>query len=184
MKNYGWPGNVRELENSIKRALILANSEKRNIIKISDLPEEMQKSVHEHSKAKDNLPDVILEKLREEGFGYGSVSRTADQIGGMNRGTVSEYFRGMCFEAFVKSDLDKDLAAATIAGTSETGILENVKKKMNEFLNNAVELVDPKVSLKNNLEKAKPKYTNLPKIFHEYLDKIIDSYLKNEWQTD
>ncbi|MFC1723983.1 sigma 54-interacting transcriptional regulator [candidate division KSB1 bacterium] len=184
LKNYGWPGNVRELENSIKRALIFANSENRNVIKISDLPEEIQKSVHEHSKTKDNLPDIMLEKLREEGFGYGSVSRTADQIGGMNRGTVSEYFRGMCFEAFVNSNLDVDLTAVSISDSSDSKILENVKKKMNEFLNNAVELVDINDSLKINLERSKPKYTNLPKIYHEYLNKIIEAYLNNEWQTD
>jgi two-component system response regulator AtoC len=36
---YGWPGNVRELENTIERAMVLAESE---VLQVSDLPERIR----------------------------------------------------------------------------------------------------------------------------------------------
>jgi len=182
LKNYHWPGNIRELKNVIKRALILAKSEDRNIIKLTDMPEEIQKITGEIKK--DNLPDLILKKLREEQFRYGSISKTAQELGNINRGTVSEYFRGICFKSFVETDFDIDHTSFVIAGKKDDKIIENVKKKLTEFLMNAIELVDLNDTLKNNIKTSEPKYTNLPKIYHSYLDRVIKAYCKSEWKFE
>ena len=43
LNDYQWKGNVRELESVIKRAIIFARSENRNLIQLSDLPKEIVK---------------------------------------------------------------------------------------------------------------------------------------------
>ena len=46
------------------------------------------------------VQDQVLELLREKGFSRSSISETAVEMGGLNAGTVAEYFRGECLKAF------------------------------------------------------------------------------------
>ncbi|MEO0238314.1 MAG: sigma-54 dependent transcriptional regulator [candidate division WOR-3 bacterium] len=74
---YHYPGNVRELSNIVERATVMAT---KNVIDVSDLPEEVVRSSAAHSKfvsgGVTTLPEVlkeieknmILEALKEENF--------------------------------------------------------------------------------------------------------------------
>jgi DNA-binding NtrC family response regulator len=74
---YDYPGNVRELSNIVERATVMAT---KNVIDVSDLPEEVVRSSAAHSKfvsgGVTTLPEVlkeieknmILEALKEENF--------------------------------------------------------------------------------------------------------------------
>jgi two-component system NtrC family response regulator len=74
---YDYPGNVRELSNIVERATLMAT---KNVIDVSDLPEEVVRSSAAHSKfvsgGASTLPEVlkeieknmILEALKEENF--------------------------------------------------------------------------------------------------------------------
>lgn len=172
---YSWHGNIRELHSVIKRAVILAKSEEgRDIIRSRDLPEEI-KSLIENTG---DIADQIIESLRNKKFSKSAISETAKELGGLNRGTVSEYLRGYCFKTFVEQDMNIESTITTIAGISEPDTIQRVRKKLLEFISNAVELVDNTKKPEENILVSKPKFKNLPQRYNYYLEKIITDYQK------
>ena len=175
---YPWPGNVRELQGSIKRAAILAKSEKRSLIQLKDLSEEIISSL----KGQVDIEDQILELLRDKKFSRSSISETAEELGGLNRGTVAEYFRGICFKYFFESVWDKELTVAGIAGNQNGEANERVMKKLSEYVGNVVEGVQHGRSLEDVKPSLKAKYKNLPQRYHTILDEVIRAYLDGKWR--
>ncbi|MFQ5797620.1 MAG: sigma 54-interacting transcriptional regulator [Bacteroidota bacterium] len=175
--NHEWRGNVRELESAIKRAVVLAKAEKRNLIRMRDLPEEIVAVV----KEKIDIEDQILEGLRGKQFSRSAISDTAEELGGFNRGTIAEYFRGICFKAFVEHGWDVDGTIRAVSSSEDQTVNERVRKKVEEYLGNVVEPIDRSKSLKEVKQSATPKYKNLPQRYHLYLSEIIEAYHRGEW---
>jgi len=167
-QKYNWQGNVRELENVVRRAALLAQSEGRKIIRESDLPEEL--SQQEINVDYTSFEDQILEVMRSLKFSHSAISQTAKALGNRDRGTITEHFRGICFEQLVKANFDINKAAATIAGTDEKIIIEKVKNKLEGYLNNVRNSID-------SFEKEgtrSPVFKGLPKKYYVYLELVID----------
>ncbi|HEY6191668.1 MAG TPA: sigma 54-interacting transcriptional regulator [Bacteroidota bacterium] len=177
---YPWKGNVRELQSVLKRAVLLARAEGRDMIRIIDLPEELASS----STAVLDIEKQIIGSVREKGFSRNAISETAEELGGFNRGTVAEYLRGYCFKTFVEKRWDTGDAVVAIAGSSDREVLRRVEKKLLEYLGNAVEAVNPSGSAEQVLAAARPKYKNLPQRYHPYLDELIGAYSRGEWKKD
>lgn len=175
---YSWPGNVRELEGSIKRAAIFARSGQRTLIQLRDLSDEVASSF----KGQVDIEDQILELLRAKKFSRSAISETAEELGGLNRGTVAEYFRGMCFKYFFDSVWDKQRAVEGIAGAIDGEVVEKVMKKLSEYVGNVVEGIPPGSSLEEVKPSLKSKYKNLPQRYHTILDEVIRAYLERKWQ--
>ncbi len=173
-EKYAWHGNVREMASIIKRAVILAKSDGREILRTKDLPDEMRSLVEE----KIDIADRIIDSLRTKKFTRSSISETAEELGGLNRGTISEYLRGICFKTLVEQDMNIESAIMLIANSTDAEVINSVKKKLSEFLKNAVELVDKQLPLEDNLIKSKPKFKNLPQRYHAYLDTVITQFYK------
>ena len=173
LQQYQWPGNVRELENVIRRASVLAKSEGRDIIKESDIPEEMKTVFNKESYVP--LEKQILDTLRNFKFSHSSISQTARALGDRDRGTITEYFRGICFEAFVQSGFDVDAAAAEIAGVTDSRIIGKVRSKIDDYLSNLKSFVSENADNGDQL----PPYKGLPKKYHQYLDQIF-KHLKEQ----
>jgi DNA-binding NtrC family response regulator len=172
--NYDWPGNVRQLESTIRRGIIFAKSERRNLIQLKDIPDEIINFV----RGKMDIEGQILNLLREKKFSHSSISETANELG-LNRGTVAEYLRGICFRYLYESNFDIDKASREIAGNDKESI-ERVKKKILEHLENFFEILS---ASGQNLEiKAliKSKYKNLPSRYHLYLEQTARRYLSGE----
>ncbi|WP_337866234.1 sigma 54-interacting transcriptional regulator [Ignavibacterium sp.] len=169
-----WKGNVRELESVIKRAIIFASSEKRNIIQLQDLPENITRAV------KTNIEDLIIESLRQKKFSHSAISETAKELGNINRTVVAENFRGYSFKLFVENNFDEAVTIQQIASIDDMEIVKRVKQKFNIWFDNLND--DLKQLNTNDFEKVKAsfssKYKNLPQRFHIYLDEVI-KYLLN-----
>ncbi|MBI5216887.1 MAG: sigma 54-interacting transcriptional regulator [Ignavibacteriae bacterium] len=172
-----WKGNVRELQSVIKHAIVLAQAEGRSFIRIKDLPKEFADT----SFSSLDIEEQILELLRSKQFSRSAISETADELGGMNRGTVAEYFRGTCFKVFCESGWNLDSAVAIISGTEDTTVQEKVRKKLTEYLTNAIEFVNAANTLEEILAQSKPKYKNLPQRYHQFLDSVIISNQQKKW---
>lgn len=169
-----WKGNVRELESVIKRAVIFAKSEKRNIIKVADLSEEYQL----YDKA--NLESFILDSLRAKEFSHSSINDTAKELGDLNRTIVSENLRGIFFKTFVSNSFILEDSIKEIAATENNEVVERVRAKAETYLEN----------IENGLHKAQgknfdgiksafsSKYRNLPSKYHQYLDEVIKHLLE------
>jgi len=140
LQNYRWQGNVRELENVVRRAALLAQSEGRKIIRENDLPEEITQQELKVDYA--SFEDQILEVMRSLKFSHSAISQTAKTLGNRDRGTITEHFRGICFEQLVKSGFDVEKAATAIAGTDEKIVIEKVKNKIEGYLNNVRNSID------------------------------------------
>ncbi|UCE07762.1 MAG: sigma-54-dependent Fis family transcriptional regulator, partial [bacterium] len=167
-----WPGNVRELENIVRRAAIMAQSEERDIIKENDLPEEL--SLQQTQTVYKPLELQILDMLRLVKFSRSAISQTAEALGNRDRGTITEYFRGICFEHLVKADFNIEDAAKDIAATTDEQIIKKVQAKINEYLSNLRTLSISPDETMDNEEKLPSPFKGLPKKYHPFLKQVIE----------
>lgn len=169
LQENNWKGNVRELESNIKRAAIFAKSEYRNIIQLCDIPDNLAKS------GRTDLRSLILNSLREKDFSHSAISETAKELGNISRTIVSENYRGIFFEEYVKANFTFDEAVATIADNEQKEIAEKVAKKGKTYLINIEKDLAKLNSSSFDEVKNKfvSKYKNLPQKYHIYLDEII-----------
>ncbi len=172
-----WKGNVRELQSIIKHALVLAQSEGRTLLRIKDLPAEFTANL----SISTDIEEQILESLRNKQFARSAITETAAELGGLNRGTVAEYFRGYCFKAFCENDWNFNKTVDRISESSDSLIRERVTKKLEEYLTNAIELAGKDLPLETILSVSKPKTKNLPQRYHGCFEAIIKSYLEGKW---
>jgi transcriptional regulator with GAF, ATPase, and Fis domain/CHASE2 domain-containing sensor protein len=164
-----WKGNVRELESVIKRAVIFAKSDKRELIRLSDLPKEIVRG------SKYNFEDLVLESLREKKFSHSSISETAKELGNVNRTLISENFRGIVFKTLCENNFEIERSASIIALTDNEIVLNKVRIKIETFVTNIKQDITNE-SIKDFSKvklSFKSKYKNLPAKFHSYLDEII-----------
>jgi transcriptional regulator with GAF, ATPase, and Fis domain/CHASE2 domain-containing sensor protein len=175
---YRWPGNVRELQSAVTRAGILARSEGRTLIQLKDVSEEVAAS----TKGYVDIEDQIIETLRSKKFSRSSISETAEELGGLNRGTVAEYFRGICFKHFFESSWDEKKAVDAIAREADSESREKVQKKLREYLSNVIEGVSPGQNVEALKKSLRPKYKNLPQRYHTILDEVVRSFLEGKWR--
>ena len=174
---YFWPGNVRELENVIRRAAILAQSEKRDLIQIQDLPGEIvEKKVQPDQARFQTLEQQILEMLRSLKFSHSAINQTAKALGNRDRGTITEYFRGIVFKNLVDSDFNINQAAIVIAESKEKAIIGKVAMKIDEYLNNLKSMIS--AAEKNDIIQIKTAslLKGLPKKYHPYLQQVMEHY--------
>ena len=166
-----WKGNVRELESIIKRAVIYAKSEEREVIQLKDLPDELSKL------SKSNLDDVIIEALAAKNFSHSSINETASDLN-LSRTLVSENLRGYLFKNLVKTNFDIDLAVVTI--TKDKDSADKLKSKLQTYLTNIKKDLEKLESKDFDFIKTQfaSKYKNLPQKYHSHLDEII-KYLLN-----
>ena len=175
---YQWPGNVRELESAVKRAVILARSEKRELVQLKDLPEQIAAAL----KGQADLEDQILELLRAKRFSRSSISESAEELGDLNRGTVAEYFRGICFKYLFEHLWDKEATVRALAKSEDVETNERVRKKLAEYLFNVVEGIPADAEFEDVKQQLKSKYKNLPHRYHTILDEVLRSYLMGKWK--
>ncbi|MBI5021430.1 MAG: sigma 54-interacting transcriptional regulator [Ignavibacteriales bacterium] len=172
-----WKGNIRELQSIVKRAILIAKTENRNLIQLRDLPDEIAKTSNTSLDFEEHIP--IL--LRVKNFSRNSISETAKELGGISRGTVAEYFRGYCFKIFCESNWDIEKTVKIISESDDQKYNDKVRNKISDYFNNAIDLVDPIVGIEENIKKSKPKYKNLPQKYHTYLDRLIEAYNLKLW---
>ncbi len=175
-----WRGNVRELQSVVRRAVLLARADARDLIRVRDLPAEIAATAQQLGA----MEHRVVASIRAKGFSRNAISETAEELGGLNRGTVAEYFRGYCFRTFIESEQDFTRAGAVIAGTAEGELRTRAERKLAGYLQNAVESVDRTAPLEEVKLNARPKFKNLPQRYHPYLDQIIESYHHGEWKID
>lgn len=173
MKAYAWPGNVRELENAVRRSAILATSDGRSMLRAADLPDEVRTVTLDpvHELAYTSLEDQILSTLRALKFSRSAISQTARILDNRDRGTITEYLRGLCFQALVESDYRIDAAALRIGDTEDALILERIRTKIKDYLHN----------LNRGESGRRPddpgsSFRGLPKKYHNYLSEVLKNF--------
>ncbi len=172
---YSWPGNVRELENCIRRAAILAQSEGRSMIQEDDLPEDIKKAQETDRLQMVHKPleDQILDLMRTFKFSRSAVTQTANLLGNRDRGTITEYVKGICFRQIVESELNIAEAINTIAGSADEILLENIQQKIKDYLTNLKNYSGLPAQADIPANEQAPPYRGLPKKFDPFLDQIL-----------
>jgi len=170
--NYPWPGNIRELENVIQRLVILTRSEGRDLAELNDLPEEIaQSKMTKKPLVRQSIDEEILATLREKQFNWSAISQVAEEFQ-IDRGTITERFKGICLKACYDAEWDVMLAVNKIAMTTEQEVIQRVKKKIEEYIKNLTTDIANDDFEASKL-KLKSKYQGLPKRYHKYLDLLI-----------
>jgi DNA-binding NtrC family response regulator/CHASE2 domain-containing sensor protein len=175
---YRWPGNVRELQSAVTRASIFARSDGRTLIQLRDLPEDVAAA----TKGQVDIDDQILEIMRSKKFSRSSISETAEELGGLNRGTVAEYFRGICFKHFFEAVWNVDNAVIAIVKDGDSESIERVQKKLREYLGNVIEGLTSGQDFDSSKNSLRPKYKNLPQRYHTILDEVVRAFLQGKWK--
>ena len=180
LQSYPWPGNVRELESTIKRSVLLAGAEKRTMITVKDLTEEIMAAA-ENAVA---VQIQILESLREKGFSRSSISETGDELGGLNRGTVAEYLRGECLKSFSEHLFDLEQTVLHISLSTDRDVNDRVRKKLLDYLGNISEAISKDQPWESARKGLKPKLKNLPQRYHPYLEQVAEAYYRGVWNFE
>jgi transcriptional regulator with GAF, ATPase, and Fis domain/CHASE2 domain-containing sensor protein len=178
LQNYRWPGNIRELESVMKRGILLARSERRAMVTIKDLNDEIAAA----ARGAAPVEEQVLESLRDKAFSRSSVTETADELGGLNRGTVAEYLRGECLKAFAECTFDIDKAVRRISLSADPAVNERVRKKFQDYLSNISEGLSPSQTWESNRGALKPKSKNLPQKYHRYLEQVGEAFYRGVWK--
>ncbi|MDM7926102.1 MAG: sigma 54-interacting transcriptional regulator [bacterium] len=177
MAGYRWPGNVRELENTMRRAVLLARSEGRRLIQAADLPDEVRpEAVGAEPPLYHPLETQVLEMLRAFRFSRSAISETARALGNRDRGTVTEHFRGLCFQFLVQSGGDFKAAASALAGTAGSEAAVRVESKMREYLGNAVRSASSEGSVPDDA----PCFKGLPQKYRPFLRKLLEGIIPGQ----
>lgn len=169
LNSYNWKGNVRELETMIKRAAIFARYDKRAVIRLSDLPTEVVKTI------KIEFESLILDSLRAKNFSHSSISEIAKDLGSVNRTVIAENLRGISLKIYVENDFNIEKTIEQISLTDNVKVMENVRARLNKYLSNIEKDVLPYKGNDFSFVKQKflSKYKNLPQKYHIYLDEVI-----------
>jgi DNA-binding NtrC family response regulator len=178
LKLHVWKGNVRELQSTLKRAALLARSEERPILRLKDFPPEIRAVAAETR----DIEDRIVESLREKGFVRNAISDTAEELGGLSRGTVAEYFRGYCLKTFVSQNYSFEKTIDAITASTDPAHKGKTYKKLIDYLENAVEFAGNATGEESLISLSKPKYKNLPQRYHSDLDTLLGAYFRGEWR--
>ena len=178
LQEYSWRGNIRELESTIKRAALLCRADNRKMIVARDLGDEITAG----NRNAIPVQDQVLELLREKGFSRSSISETAGELGGLNRGTVAEYLRGECLKAFAEQRFDIEAAVRHVSLSSDEDANERVRKKLCEYLSNIADAVDVSQPWENSRATLKPKTKNLPLRYHPYLEQVAEAFFRGLWR--
>ncbi|MBM2842019.1 MAG: Transcriptional regulator, partial [Bacteroidetes bacterium] len=180
LQAYAWRGNIRELDSVIRRAVLLAKADQRTLVNVKDLIEEVAVA----AQGTVALEDQILESLREKGFSRSSVSDTADELGGLNRGTIAEYLRGQCLKAFVEQGFNIESAVKHISLSQDAEVNERVRKKLSEYLSNISDAINPSLHWEENKPALRPKIKNLPQRYHAYVEQVAEASYRGLWKVD
>ena len=175
LEKHAWPGNIRELESTITRAVLLAKADGRGLISLKDLPEDIA------SAGSVPLEVQVLEHLRTKGFSRSSVSETADELGGLNRGTVAEYFRGEGLKTFAEHRFDVEEAVRALSGSADPDVNARVRKKLLEYLSNLIGAVDRARTWEECRPALRPKMKNLPQRYHMFCERVAEAYHSGVW---
>jgi transcriptional regulator with GAF, ATPase, and Fis domain/CHASE2 domain-containing sensor protein len=161
LTGHHWPGNVRELENSLRHAAILARSDGRALIQEQDLPQNIR--AYQTTVAYETLDEQILSSLRSLKFSHTAIMQTAKALGDRDRGTITEYLRGMAFESLVRCNFNVEQAAIELAATTDPKVIAKVVQKISEYTGKLS--VDPR--------QERRVYKGLPKKYHPYLEQVL-----------
>lgn len=177
LQGFTWRGNIRELESVVTRAVLLAKADRRTMIVMKDLTEEVTSAARRAVA----VEDQILESLREKMFSRNSISETAEELGGLNRGTVAEYLRGECLKAFVENGYDQEKTIRHLALSGDRAVLDRVSKKMEEYLKNLAEAIDRSQTWEIARTGLRPKTKNLPQRYHPFLAAVAEAFYRGIW---
>jgi sigma-54 dependent transcriptional regulator, flagellar regulatory protein len=178
MRAHSWPGNIRELESAMTRGAVLARADKRTMITLRDLPDDIA------AAARKTVPveDQVLDAVREKGFSRSSVTTTADELGGLNRGTVAEYLRGECLRMFAEASFDMEKAVRKISLSPDREVNERVQKRLLDYLDNIAAVIEKDTPWAQTRDALKPKTKNLPQKYHPIVDKVGEAYYRGLWR--
>jgi transcriptional regulator with GAF, ATPase, and Fis domain/CHASE2 domain-containing sensor protein len=174
---FPWRGNIRELESAVKRAALMARAERRTMITMKDLNEELAATARDAVA----VEDQVLDAVREKKFLRSAVSETAEELGGLNRGTVAEYLRGECLKAFAENSYDVEKAVRLIALSADPAVLDRVRRRLEEYLQNIAGVIDRSRPWEESRSALKPKTKNLPQRFHPVLEAVGEAYFRGVW---
>ncbi|MBN1350578.1 sigma 54-interacting transcriptional regulator [candidate division KSB1 bacterium] len=182
---YQWFGNVRELENAIQRAAILVKTDGRTLMQRSDFLDEIIQSVAATTREKPlgqtirtTPDDEILTSIRRLNFAHSAIKQISKTLS-MDRGTVTERFKGICFKALYEAGWDIEAATQQVVGSDNADAVSRVIKKMETYMRKI------RVEIKSrDFDKAKmqveSKYKGLPGHFHQYLDSLILHFIEEQ----
>jgi DNA-binding NtrC family response regulator/CHASE2 domain-containing sensor protein len=176
--HYRWPGNVRELESVVRRAVLLSSAERRTMVSTNDLGDEIAAAVRDAVPVEEQILDLVREKM----FSRSAVTETADEVGGLNRGTVAEYLRGEFLTVFVACSYDVEAAVRRISLSTDAAVNDRVRKRLHEYLANIAEAIDASLPWQTARLGLKPKAKNLPQRYHVSLEQVGEAIFRGIWK--
>ena len=131
----------------------------------------------------------VVTHLRRHGFNIAAAGRTLKEaqpakehstLPVADRTTLTYYLQGECLREFCESDFDVERASRSLAGGPYlTGVVTRRLRSLLRILVTAAETGGELDGARRICEKRMPK---LPSPYHDYIDRILRSYLERRWK--
>jgi hypothetical protein len=147
------------------------------MISVRDLGEEIASAVRSAAA----IEEQVLELVREKKFLRSAISETADDLGGLNRGTVAEYLRGEFLRVFADNGFDAAKAVPLLSFSADPAVNDRVRRRLAEYLANIAEGIDRSQPWESARSALRPKTKNLPQKYHGALERCAEAYYRGLW---
>ena len=187
-----WPENIRQLEHVIIRALVNTQHKKlqnndiqyaieqasyagyvpQDIKEKGDRIEVKEKKENKQGEKEDYFN--LIAQLRKTKFNMKETCEILD----INRNTLTDNFKGICFKYLAENNGDIKDAALAIADSPD--ISKKVESKIREYYKNLKLKIKDCKNSQMAKEKCSKIFKNIPKVYFQYIEILVDKYFTVE----
>jgi hypothetical protein len=192
LSEHDYPGNIRELQNLIT-ALAVGKPSGDNAPDLSRMlrrPATIIAANVPPKRGEQSMGHWVLTHLRRHGFNVAAAGRMLKMAqtkeGTLDapvadRTTLTYYFQGECLRAFCDAEFDLERAARSLAGGPYlVGVVERRLRSILRILASAAQADGGLAHARSACERRLPK---LPATYHDYLDRVLKSYMDRQWKV-
>ncbi len=185
---YRWPENVRQLEDIVIRAIINTNNKE---LKNEDIKYAMEQELYsgyekEEKRTVENTkgetPEIkiknrndieLIELLRDNQFNINNTAWALD----INRNTLREYFKGICFKYLAECNIDFKKAAYAFGGDSI--ISQKIEKRMRLYYGNLISHINNYTNENIAKKECRKIFKNIPQKYFCFVEILVDYHFMN-----
>ena len=190
-----YPGNIRELQNLITALAVGGHAGNGatgldRMIRRPATAAGVDAHPPQPKRGERSMGNWVVTHLRKHGFNIAAAGRSLKEAQAKegtldapiaDRTTLTYYLQGECLREFCESEFDLDRASRSLAGGPYlTGVVTRRLRSLLRIMASAADAEGDVGGARKVCERRIPK---LPAPYHDYVDRILRSYVERRWKT-